>query len=284
MCQEFTNKKTGETIKSQFGSTIEAVAFLESKDPNVLDKGWLGFWIHKLAMEAKNQSNKLTNGFEAINAMFATAMENGRKRPEIRVVFAETMFRIYLPKSGSGNICIKTATKKKTSDGRLDFGEAEFICSINKETNKVWQPRELKERGFTYPEQLFFKFLEADPVKFLSECGKGLGWCCYCGKRLEDDRAIYNGYGHTCSKRYNLDWKKVPTEWKERTIENGSEALNKTHEDLIPEVFKQDWYHSVDYLLAADYHEERGDMESARKLRRFVITHPYAWTKVEEKV
>lgn len=274
----YTNRN-GDTIDSTL-THKEALAVLMDKTPAVLDTGWFGYWLHKLAAEASTPRINVRQGFDAVNTMFRTAIDNGRKRPEINVVFADRKFRLYYPRTGSGNLCVKVATRQESSDGRLVFGEMEFVCSVLKDSGNLWQPNH-GERGYDYIEQQFFRFLDASPVRFLAECGKGLGWCCYCQKRLEDSRALYNGYGRTCATKWSLPWEPVPQGWDDGMVREGGEAINKQLEHLIPDVLgKRDWYSAEHYLLAADYWEAKDEMEPAKQLRSFVIQHPYAWQRV----
>jgi uncharacterized protein (TIGR02996 family) len=52
----------------------------------------------------------------------------------------------------------------------------------------------------------FLTRLAADPVRFLAECSKDLGRCCYCNQPLDDPRSKQVGYGQTCAHRWGLPW------------------------------------------------------------------------------
>lgn len=50
----------------------------------------------------------------------------------------------------------------------------------------------------------------ADPVGHAKEYGRLTGRCCFCRKRLEDERSTSQGYGATCAEKYNLPWGERP--------------------------------------------------------------------------
>lgn len=48
----------------------------------------------------------------------------------------------------------------------------------------------------------------ADPVKAASAYGALICACSFCGRKLEDDGSVDNGYGPVCAKHYGLPWKR----------------------------------------------------------------------------
>lgn len=46
----------------------------------------------------------------------------------------------------------------------------------------------------------------ADPAGTAAEYGRLTGNCCFCGRRLEDERSTAVGYGKTCAGHYGLPW------------------------------------------------------------------------------
>jgi hypothetical protein len=46
----------------------------------------------------------------------------------------------------------------------------------------------------------------ARPAETASEHGKLTGRCCFCDRRLTDERSTAVGYGGTCAKHYGLPW------------------------------------------------------------------------------
>jgi hypothetical protein len=65
--------------------------------------------------------------------------------------------------------------------------------------------------------------IAADPAKAAKEYGALRGACSFCAKGLTDEGSLEMGYGRTCSKNYNLPWKRGGT--KKLTEEVPESAL-----------------------------------------------------------
>lgn len=48
--------------------------------------------------------------------------------------------------------------------------------------------------------------LAREPEKVAAEYGHLTGHCCFCSRRLSDDRSISVGYGQTCARKFGLPW------------------------------------------------------------------------------
>lgn len=48
--------------------------------------------------------------------------------------------------------------------------------------------------------------LASDPAKVAADFGHLTGNCCFCNKKLTDDRSVAVGYGQTCAKKFGLRW------------------------------------------------------------------------------
>src|SRR5574343_120375 len=48
--------------------------------------------------------------------------------------------------------------------------------------------------------------LAADPAGAASRHGRMTGRCCFCDRRLDDDRSIGVGYGPVCAEKWGLPW------------------------------------------------------------------------------
>lgn len=46
----------------------------------------------------------------------------------------------------------------------------------------------------------------AEPAKVAAEYGRMTGSCCFCGRRLTDERSTEVGYGPVCAGHYGLPW------------------------------------------------------------------------------
>jgi hypothetical protein len=66
------------------------------------------------------------------------------------------------------------------------------------------------DTGLTEPVKKLLSDLGKNPHKVASEHGQLTGNCCFCSRRLTDDRSTGVGYGETCASHYGLhaQWKK----------------------------------------------------------------------------
>jgi hypothetical protein len=46
----------------------------------------------------------------------------------------------------------------------------------------------------------------ANPAGLAAQHGRLTGHCCFCSKKLSDERSVEVGYGETCAKNYGLPW------------------------------------------------------------------------------
>lgn len=248
----YTNKKTGETISSTL-STADAVKLLG-------EDSWLSYWIHKCAMDKLN-SKHLTSGLLVLERKFWIAKHNNTGRslrlPKIRVV-AEGYKWVISQKANTGNLIIKGGEQDGDS-GR--FAQAEYAGCILKNDGKFLESRYGASSHMLEACHRFLNEFEADPVEYLLKAGRGLGWCCYCGNRLEDTVSKAHGYGHTCAKNWGLHWdKNGPSE----------DWLKASTDPLVPEGFPEP-SQIQDWLMIADYWEEFGNVKACAEIRERVM-------------
>ncbi len=48
--------------------------------------------------------------------------------------------------------------------------------------------------------------LARDPAKVAADFGHLTGNCCFCNRKLNDERSVTVGYGQTCAKKFGLPW------------------------------------------------------------------------------
>ncbi len=56
----------------------------------------------------------------------------------------------------------------------------------------------------------------ADPAKVAGEHGRLTGCCCFCNRKLDDERSTAVGYGPVCADHFGLPWGARPAEFAER--------------------------------------------------------------------
>lgn len=81
--------------------------------------------------------------------------------------------------------------------------------------NNVWFGRILRDGTWEQPNSVsgdltevrqFLRALADNPAEVAATYGKLTGRCCFCCKKLEDERSLAVGYGSTCAKNYGLPW------------------------------------------------------------------------------
>lgn len=82
------------------------------------------------------------------------------------------------------------------------FGEGDWYGRITREGSFEPSPR------ITLPASLveFLARFAADPAKVASEHGHLTGKCCFCNRKLTDERSTVVGYGETCASNYGMPY------------------------------------------------------------------------------
>lgn len=83
------------------------------------------------------------------------------------------------------------------------YGESKWYGVVN--TTGAWKSG--KENNPAVLELV--KEFAADPVGVATAYGKLIGSCCFCGKKLTDERSTSVGYGGTCAAHWGMPWGEV---------------------------------------------------------------------------
>jgi hypothetical protein len=160
------------------------------------------FWIDKLTKQARGELSqperpKVELGsLTSVIALFAKAGEK-LQRPKILLRVGEdqvVQLSIASEKSkapGSVNVTSRGGYGNNTWYGRVS-PQGQFVPSRDGQNLT----------GLTEALQGF----AAEPAKVAAEYGRWAGVCCFCNRRLEDERSTAVGYGKTCSEHYQLPW------------------------------------------------------------------------------
>lgn len=139
---------------------------------------------------------KLGADFKQLIEKFATAKNNGLKRPALTFLgdtnFGFGKFKIYPAKAdgvNAGFLYVK---------GEGPFGT--YYGKINS-NGEFFRSKDCSDRVME-----FLKSLSNDPVKFCAQRGRETGICCFCARELSDGRSLRAGFGKICSDKYNLPW------------------------------------------------------------------------------
>jgi hypothetical protein len=164
-------------------------------------------WIDRLIEKAKRNLEpkkpaEQVGDLSAINAMFDRAKKHLR-HPAIV---------IQLP--AVGELRINVAGNNARVPG-----------SINVATNapygmNTWYGRIRQDGSFepsqraAAPDALLpgLRAFAEDPAKMAAEHGRLTGRCCFCDRKLTDERSTAVGYGSTCARNYGLPWGARPVD------------------------------------------------------------------------
>lgn len=162
-------------------------------------------WVEKLLARAMGEEKKPeavkveVGSFSAVYALFAKAKE-ALKWPKISLSAGTYPVQLSLagPKS-------KVPGVINVTDGG-DYGNNKFYGRVDKEG--LWT------KGFKpYPEsdmvETLLKRLSDDPAGTAQEYGKLTGRCCFCERKLSDERSTAAGFGPVCAQKFGLfeQWK-----------------------------------------------------------------------------
>lgn len=164
------------------------------------------YWVTKLVEKAEAGSTapapvaKVAGSLTAIVSLFEKAAEH-LQYPKI-ILHDEVVGTIRLWVAGEkskepGSVSIVT-------DGR--YGERDWIGRVSKTGEFTPSPR-LRSDGdaLTSLTALLTRFA-ADPAHEAAEYGRLTGQCCFCARRLDDERSTSVGYGPICASNYGLAW------------------------------------------------------------------------------
>jgi len=135
--------------------------------------------------EAKQAVTFTFNGYEPVEEMMTLAADT-LKKPKWSL------------KTRKGNTVTLHYNRK---DESVEVGHGGFYGVIK---DGVYTTNALiMERGDVIPMMEDFK---ADPSGFAAYQGHLTGHCCFCARKLTDERSTTHGYGPICANRYGLVW------------------------------------------------------------------------------
>ncbi len=149
----------------------------------------------KSQLEAAGQQSMLVLDLSGINKLFETATQNKLKWPKIHLNTLQGN-PVMLYRAGARS---KYNGQLMVTDGQR-FGSNIYYGRI--EENGTWHPAHASTKEV---EQLLEQ-LAADPTATAAKYGKLTGNCCFCHKKLEDQRSTDVGYGPVCAKKFGLAW------------------------------------------------------------------------------
>jgi hypothetical protein len=88
-----------------------------------------------------------------------------------------------------------------------EFEHGEWLGRILKD-GEWHHPRTMDMDAILPPLESLLSRLGDKPAEVAAEQGHLTGHCCFCNKKLDDERSTAVGYGRTCAKNFNLPWGK----------------------------------------------------------------------------
>lgn len=199
-----TDEEAIEAIREMAGYSSFAASLFEqhTKSSRPLSaKQWA--WVHKLAVDqiarAAKKAAKTTTvyRFPSLVDLFATARNNGHKRPKITLDLPEGRIQL----SVAGPRSSRPGTINITDGG--PFGE------------NVWYGRISAEGAFE-PSRSCQPFvsealtaMDEDRIDYVVKYGAKTGNCCFCTRHLSTKESVTAGYGPICAEKWGLPWGEV---------------------------------------------------------------------------
>ena len=167
------------------------------------DKQW--YWVNKLAANATTPTatpvaTTVVGDVSKIVELLNTAKQH-LKRPAILVRANDRDLRLNIATSmaqvpGSINVC--STEKNPTTDRNDWFGR----ITVSGE----FQPSRKFDAETQTAVANALIALANDPVKAAADFGNLTGICCFCARKLTDDRSVSVGYGKICAGHWGLPW------------------------------------------------------------------------------
>lgn len=156
-------------------------------------------WVHALAMEASQKTTPQPQPVKLNQAQERLDMA------EISALFQRAGSKLQWPKvrfqTSEFEFVISLAGGQSKHPGHLHVAQTEgrYFGRITPDGGYI-------ERNVHDEVTEILKEFAADPAGTAAKHGKLTGHCCFCAKKLTDDRSLNVGYGKTCSKNYGLPW------------------------------------------------------------------------------
>jgi hypothetical protein len=159
------------------------------------------YWVKELT----NRANKVAPApreqidvgeFAKMIALFDNAAKK-LKSPAVRLFNEE-----------EGEIILNVAGEKARQPGTINvatpggYGKGTWFGRVLKNGALEVSPRNKPSASLI----ALLTAFAADPAKVAAEYGKMMGRCCFCSKKLTDQRSTYVGYGPVCAENWHLPW------------------------------------------------------------------------------
>lgn len=160
-------------------------------------RGGQQYYFFKLAEDIKNppvntapKGAQVGAGFKRVKELFDTAINNGLKRPKIKLQDKE---------GNKINFSLAPKTGKNPDNVYLKIGDV-YCGRVTPEGQFI------KTKDCPESVEEFLAQFSNDPARVAAEYGHLTGNCCFCSLELTDARSVRVGYGPICAGKYGLPW------------------------------------------------------------------------------
>jgi hypothetical protein len=157
---------------------------------------WVGILVERVTKPAVV---KAVGDFSGVYALFIKASEH-LKYPKITLQ-TEIGDTIQLSLSGARSRLPDTVN---VTDGSKFGTEGLWYGRVF--SDGKWQQSGRADAGKQAGAEKVLKRLAKDPEGVAAEYGKLTGSCCFCLRKLDDERSTSVGYGPVCAKNFSLNW------------------------------------------------------------------------------
>lgn len=185
-----------EAVESDFAQSL---CSQYRRRGSLSEKQWL--WVRRLTNDIATPKAECSTSLERVVSMFDRAAEH-LKFPKITIEI------------DAGKLVLQRAGERAKQPGSVNVKfNGEWAGRINRDGTMFGSRRIEDEDGVKAISEMLERFA-ADPEGVASEYGAASGRCCFCHKKLSDDRSKAVGYGPVCAENFGLGWGKqmIPIE------------------------------------------------------------------------
>ena len=157
-------------------------------------------WVHVLAMEASQKATPQPQPVKLNQAQEKLDMA------QIQALFKKAGSKLQWPKvrfqTSEFEFAISLAGGRSKYPGHLHVAQTE----ADRYFGRITPDGGYVERTAHAEVKAILQEFAADPAGTAAKHGKLTGHCCFCARKLSDQRSLEVGYGQTCSKNYGLPW------------------------------------------------------------------------------
>jgi hypothetical protein len=172
-----------------------AASLVQAPHPSEKQLYWIGKLVDRYTPKPVAAPAARVGDVKGVVDLLERARANGLKFPKLWLKFAN-----------GDDLRISIAGEHSSTPGYLTLTDGGPF-GANRYYGKVSPAGELKGRDDHNGElSPLLSRLAAEPAKVAAEFGHLTGHCCFCAKKLTDERSTHVGYGRTCARKFGMPW------------------------------------------------------------------------------